>query len=77
MREGASAIYIIASVAERSFTESSDIDFAVFGLKEERYISVYGELLEALHHEFDLIGLDYDDDFSRRIKETATFERVD
>ena len=76
LREGVSAIYIFGSFAEGNYTEKSDIDIAIVGLKEDRYFKIYGELLEKLTHDFDLVGLDYENDFSKMIREIAHFERV-
>lgn len=76
LREGVREIYLFGSIAEGKFTEKSDIDIAIVGLREDRYFKVYGELLEKMSHDFDLIGLDYENDFSRMIKETGKFERV-
>ena len=76
LREGVSRIYIFGSIAEGNFTENSDIDIATIGLREDRYFKIYGELLEKLTRNFDLVGLDYENDFSKMIKETGKFERV-
>ena len=76
LREGVSRIYLFGSIAEGNFTENSDIDIATIGLREDRYFKIYGELLEKLTRNFDLVGLDYENDFSKMIKETGKFERV-
>src|SRR6056297_1028116 len=76
LSEGVREIYIFGSLVEGDFTERSDIDIATVGLREDRYFKVYGELLMKLSRDFDLVGLDYENDFSRMIKETCRFERV-
>ena len=76
LREGVREIYIFGSIAEGKYTEKSDIDIAIVGLREDKYFKIYGELLEKLTRDFDLVGLDYENDFSKMIKETGKFERV-
>jgi predicted nucleotidyltransferase len=73
---GCREIYVFGSLVEGNFTEESDIDFAVTGLPKENFFSAYGQLLEQLSRNVDLIGLDYDNDFSKRIKLTRKLERV-
>ena len=76
LREGVCEIYIFGSFAEGIYTEQSDLDLAIKGLPEDRYFKVYGELIEKLSRNLDLIGLDYENDFSKMIKETGKFERI-
>ncbi|MDA3956274.1 MAG: hypothetical protein PF479_06055, partial [Oceanispirochaeta sp.] len=54
----------------------SDIDLAVNGLDKNKFFHVYGELLKILTHPFDLIGLDYNDDFSRELLKNGVLKRV-
>ena len=76
LREGCKEIYIFGSIVDGNYTEISDIDIATIGLSKSKYFKVYGELLERLSRPIDLVGLDYENDFSRVIKETGKFERV-
>ena len=76
LREGCKEIYIFGSMVEGGFTEISDIDIAIVGLSKSKFFKVYGELLEKLNRPIDLVGLDYENDFSKTIKETGKFERV-
>ena len=76
LREGCKEIYIFGSIVNGDYTEVSDIDIAAVGLSKSKYFKVYGELLEKLSRPIDLVGLDYENDFSRVIKETEKFERV-
>ena len=76
LREGCKEIYIFGSIVNGDYTEISDIDIATVGLSKSKYFKVYGELLEKLNRSIDLVGLDYENDFSRVIKETGKFERV-
>ena len=75
-KAGCREIYIFGSLIEGTFTEESDIDLAVIGLPKENFFTAYGQLLEQLNRGVDLIGLDYDNDFSKRIKQTRKLERV-
>lgn len=76
LREGCKEIYIFGSIVDGSYTEISDIDIATVGLSKSKYFKVYGELLEKLNKPIDLIGLDFENDFSRTLKETGKLERV-
>lgn len=76
LREGCKEIYIFGSIVNGNYTEISDIDIATVGLSKSKYFKVYGELLEKLSRPIDLVGLDYENDFSRVIKETVKLERV-
>ncbi len=76
LREGCKEIYIFGSMVNGNYTKISDIDIAAIGLSKGKYFKVYGELLEKISRPIDLIGLDYDNDFSRVIKGTVKFERV-
>ncbi|MCD6122168.1 MAG: nucleotidyltransferase domain-containing protein [Spirochaetales bacterium] len=76
LREGCKEVYIFGSIIEGNFTEISDIDIATVGLRKSKYFKVYGELLEKLGRSIDLVCLDYDTDFSKKIKESGKFERV-
>lgn len=73
---GCTEVFLFGSLADNTHTEQSDIDLAVKGLAKSRYFHVYGELLRILSHPFDLVGLDYDNDFSREILRQGTLKRV-
>jgi len=75
-QEGCTEVYLFGSLAENTYDSSSDIDLAVKGLKKGKYFHVYGELLRLLHHPFDLVGLDYNNDFSKELMKTGTLKRV-
>jgi len=76
LRFGCREVYVFGSLVEGDFDENSDIDIAVVGLAKSRFFAAYGELMEQLRRSVDLIGLDYDDDFSRRVRDTRKIERV-
>jgi predicted nucleotidyltransferase len=73
---GCTEIYIFGSLAKGSFSENSDIDFAVKGLKKGDYYKVGALLNMEIEHNFDMIKLDNDNSFSRFIAENEVFLRV-
>jgi len=75
-RYGCTEIYIFGSLAKGNFSENSDIDFAVKGLKKGNFYKVGALLNMEMEHNFDLIKLDHDDSFSKFILEKEVFLRV-
>ena len=74
---GAREVYIFGSMTDgRGETEPNDIDLAVSGLAPRRFLHAYGILLGELDHPFDLIDLDSNNRFSRRLVEHGNLERV-
>ena len=69
-------IYLFGSLIEGDYTEDSDIDIAVKGLSKDKFFKVYGELLESLERSIDLVGLDYQNEFSMLLKNTGKIKRV-
>ena len=76
LREGCKEIYIFGSVALGTFTADSDIDIATVGLPKVKFFSAYGQLLAKLRRHVDLVGLDYDKDFGRMLREKGLLTRV-
>jgi predicted nucleotidyltransferase len=76
LRYGCREVYIFGSLVEGDFDDRSDIDIAVVGLPKARFFAAYGELMEKMSRDVDLIGLDYEDDFSRRVRAKRRLERV-
>ena len=75
-KAGCTDVYLFGSLADRSNNSSSDIDLAVNGLQKNKYFHVYGELMKILEHPFDLVGLDYNNDFSHELLKSGTLKRV-
>jgi len=75
-RAGCSEIYLFGSYLTDKYRDDSDIDLAVRGLRKELFFGVYGELMETLNRAFDLVCLDYEDDFSELINRKIKLERV-
>ncbi|MBD3194047.1 MAG: hypothetical protein GF317_03265 [Candidatus Lokiarchaeota archaeon] len=73
---GAKEIYIFGSIARGDYSDNSDIDLAIIGLEKSKFFHVYGELLEKLRHDIDVIGLDYNNEFSNELKKNGTLIRV-
>jgi predicted nucleotidyltransferase len=73
---GCTEVFIFGSLAENNYNSSSDIDLAVKGLDKSKFFHVYGELMKLLNHPFDLVGLDYNNDFSQELLKSGTLKRV-
>lgn len=74
--EKCSEVYLFGSIASGNHDKASDIDLAVKGLNKTKFFHVYGILMDKLNHSFDLIGLDYDNDFSKEIINQGNLVRV-
>lgn len=74
---GAKEVYIFGSLtdAERDH-HPRDIDIGVSGLPNEVFFRTYGELLGVMDHRFDLVDLDFDSPFVRKLREHGNLERV-
>ncbi len=73
---GAREVYLFGSVAARREREGSDIDIAAVGLPKDRFFAAYGHLLMEMQHNVDLVGLDYDSEFARELREHGVLLRV-
>lgn len=74
---GAQEVYIFGSLTDPSRAETSaDIDLAVSGLPPEKFFRSYGELLGVMEHPFDLVDLDVDSRFVRKLRERGRLARV-
>ena len=74
---GAKHVYIFGSLVESGDpTAPRDIDIAVEGLPKKHFFPAYGRLLLALDHQFDLVDLDSDAAFTRRLRESGRVEQV-
>ena len=74
--EGCSEIYLLGSVAEGRYNESSDIDLAVKGCPKGKYYKILGKLLLELNHSVDLIDLDRKTDFVKYIEKEGVLVYV-
>lgn len=74
---GCTEIYIFGSLVKGTFSDNSDIDFAVKGLPGKIYFKVAAKLNIELEHNFDLIRIDDKEDrFGNFIEEKEEFIRV-
>lgn len=73
---GAAEVYVFGSLARGDPHGESDIDMATVGLPKDRFFAAYGALLMRLNHPFDLVGLDYGNDFARRLRDEGHLRRV-
>lgn len=75
-RFGASEVYVFGSVATGASREDSDIDIGVVGLPKDRFFAAYGSLLMELNRSFDLVALDYGEQFAEQLRQQGTLYRV-
>jgi predicted nucleotidyltransferase len=74
---GAKEVYIFGSLADPDRDhQPDDLDLGVSGLPDDLFFRTYGELLGVLDHRFDLVDLDYDTPFVRKLREHGHLERV-
>ncbi|WP_319562698.1 nucleotidyltransferase domain-containing protein [Marispirochaeta sp.] len=76
LEAGAKEIYIFGSIANGQFSDESDLDIGIIGLEKKRFFQVYGELISRLKRPVDIIGLDYNTEFSHQVKNEGIFIRV-
>lgn len=76
VEEGATEVYLFGSAAEGRVREESDLDLAVRGLPAARYFRAVGRLLRELPCPVDVINLDGDTPFARRLLERGRLRRV-
>jgi predicted nucleotidyltransferase len=74
--EGCREVYLFGSVATGTFGSDSDIDLATVGLSKDKFFTAYGKVMAAVGRVVDLVALDYDQDFGRRLKEVGPLTRV-
>jgi predicted nucleotidyltransferase len=74
--EGCREVYLFGSITRGTFSTESDLDIATIGLSKDKFFRAYGRLLSSIDRPIDLVALDYDTDFGRRLRETGTLTRV-
>jgi len=75
-RSGAREVYLFGSLVRPSAATVRDIDIAVRGLPPQHFYRAYGQLMMKLDHDFDLVDLDGDGRFIRRLLGSGSLERV-
>ena len=73
---GCTEIYLFGSLAGGRTDELSDLDLAVRGCPHKQFFRVLARLMRALEHPVDLVDLDADDRFARRLLESESLVRV-
>jgi len=73
---GCKEIYLFGSVAQGSYRDNSDLDFAVRGCPADKFYYAVGKLLSELNHSSDLIDLERDKRFSAFLQENGDLIRV-
>jgi predicted nucleotidyltransferase len=68
--------YIFGSISDGRSDDQSDIDIAVRGLPPERFFYVYGQLARHVVRQVDLVDLDEDTRFSRKLQRREAMLRV-
>ena len=74
--EGCHEIYLFGSLSTGNFNQGSDIDLAVRGVDPKRYFSIYGQLLLQLKHPLDLVDLDIQPAFGKKLLESGQLQRI-
>jgi predicted nucleotidyltransferase len=74
--EGCKEIYLFGSLVNGDFTEKSDVDLAVKGIKKRNFFKILGKLIMALDHSVDLVNLEKRDRFSAMLKKKGELLRV-
>lgn len=72
----ASEVYLFGSLVSGIYSEESDIDIAVRGMEAMDFFQAVAELQGILEHKFDLVNLDFQDDFTDTIEKSKEFVRV-
>lgn len=74
---GAKEVYVFGSAATDTLRDDSDIDMAVSGLPPEVFFKAYAHAVECFpDREMDLIDLDYENPFTRYLKNEGELRRV-
>ena len=73
---GCQECYVFGSISDGRSNERSDMDIAIRGLPPERFFYVYGLLARQVERPIDLIDLDDDSRFSRKLQRREAMMRV-
>jgi predicted nucleotidyltransferase len=68
--------YVFGSIFEGRSDEKSDIDIAVRGLPPEKFFYVYGQLARQVERLIDLVDLNEDTRFSKKLQRREAMLRV-
>ncbi len=73
---GVTEIYIFGSLADGTYTDNSDIDIAVKGMKPELYLKAYSELSFSINKKIDLLNMDTQERFAQMLVNLKELVRV-
>ncbi len=69
-------IYLFGSVVKGTHSVMSDLDIAVRGIEPLKFFLAITELQGLLEHDFDLINLDFRDEFTENLEKSGEILRV-
>ncbi len=69
-------IYLFGSVIKGNHSVMSDLDIAVRGIVPLNFFLAITELQGLLEHDFDLINLDFKDEFTENLEKSGEILRV-
>ncbi len=69
-------IYLFGSVTKGTHSVMSDLDIAVRGIDPLNFFLAITELQGLLEHDFDLINLDFKDEFTENLEKSGEILRV-
>ncbi len=69
-------IYLFGSVIKGTHSVMSDLDIAVRGIDPLNFFLAITELQGLLEHDFDLINLDFKDEFTENLEKSGEILRV-
>ena len=72
----AAEIYLFGSVVKGNHSVMSDLDIAVRGIDPVNFFLAIAELQGLLEHDFDLINLDFKDEFTESLENSGEILRV-
>ena len=73
---GCREIFVFGSAASGEIDPDSDLDIAVRGIEPLRFFETYGELMMRLSRPVDLVDLDIQTNFGRRLSEFGNLKRL-
>ncbi|HEY86299.1 MAG TPA: nucleotidyltransferase domain-containing protein [Chloroflexi bacterium] len=73
---GATNVYLFGSAAKGTMRDDSDIDFAVSGLRPERFFKTMSQAEDVLQRRLDVVDLDESTPFTRYLKQKGGLHRV-
>ena len=73
---GGKEAYLFGSAARGDNTDISDIDVGVKGVPKNLFFKLNGRIMMALNRQVDLVDLDEETRFTKRLFENEVFARV-